>query len=91
MTDRLVIEADDSVGEIQLTAAVDDQDYYYGDHDSDGVRTYKGKICISVAQEHAVDSYNATFESSVHLSDEQAQQLLDWLTVVLSKRPHRTH
>jgi hypothetical protein len=36
-------------------------------------------ICVSVSQEKAMDSYNETFECSIHLTDEQAKTLLIWL------------
>jgi hypothetical protein len=38
-----------------------------------------GKVCISVAQEQAVDSYNQTFNCSIHLDQHQARMLRDWL------------
>jgi hypothetical protein len=36
-------------------------------------------IIITVAEEKAVDSYNASFECSLTMTDEQAMELRDWL------------
>ena len=45
---------------------------------ADFVKHIKG-ISVSVAEEKAVDSYNASFECTLTMSDEQAMQLRDWL------------
>lgn len=37
-----------------------------------------GGITISVANEHAVDSYNETFHNDISLPLEQARALRDW-------------
>jgi len=46
-------------------------------------------ICISVAEEKAVDSYNQSFTCAMHLSIEQAAQLRDWLSAAIA-RPKRS-
>lgn len=86
MTGRLVLTADDSVDEVQLTAAIDDQnDHWYRKGESDDYVTHNGQICISIAQLQAVDSHNQMFECSIHLTDEQALLLRDWLTTALPR------
>lgn len=47
---------------------------------ADFVKHVKG-ISVSVAEEKAVDSYNQSFECTLTMSDEQAIQLRDWLTL----------
>lgn len=39
----------------------------------------QGLICVSVAEEQAMDSYNATFRCSIHLTKEQVASLHAWL------------
>lgn len=39
----------------------------------------EGCLLVSVAQEKAVDSYNASFECTLTMSPVQAAQLRDWL------------
>lgn len=38
-----------------------------------------GRVCVAVSEEKAVDSYNSTFECTMHLTHEQAIQMRDWL------------
>ncbi len=42
-----------------------------------------GQLCISVAEELAVDSYNQMFTCSVHLSKSKMRVLRDWLSAML--------
>ena len=37
------------------------------------------QLAVSVSEEKAVDSYNQTFECTIHLSPEQIEQLCKWL------------
>jgi hypothetical protein len=64
MMNRLFIEPDDSFEE-GLTATID--------------RRCSSPVCLSVAEEQAVDSYNKRFSCSIHLTVEKAMRLRDWL------------
>lgn len=79
---RLVLESDQSFEE-QLTASVNES--WEWCHPST-VPSALGRICISVADEQAVDSYNQSFECSIHLRREQAIKLRDWLSEALDGR-----
>ncbi len=71
---RLYLESDITF-EDGLTAVIDNnENCSYTDDKT------KGRICVSVSAEHAVDSYNCSFESEIHLTKEQAIQLRDWLS-----------
>lgn len=49
-------------------------------------RPRKGKfVAVSVAEEHAVDSYNSTFECTFHLDETQAIAVRDWLNAHFPK------
>lgn len=67
MTERLVLQSHHSF-EDQLTAAIEADD-----------PRQKGQVCISVAEEQAVDSYNSMFTCSIHLTSDKARQLRDRL------------
>lgn len=68
---RLYFEAPHS-DEDSITFAVDDQDGRFSPN--------SGRfLAVSVAQEHAVDSYNSTFECVFHLSIERVAELRNWL------------
>ena len=42
-------------------------------------------LCVAVSEEKAIDSYNETFECSIHLSTVQATELFLWLGANLPK------
>lgn len=66
----------------ELTVAAFDPD-----HDDWLKENPNGFVSISVAEEQAVSSYNATVESRIVLTKEQTTQLHDWLTKRLLARP----
>ena len=43
------------------------------------VATEAGGLSIAVAEEQPMDSYNQTFECTIHLSADNARTLRDWL------------
>lgn len=43
------------------------------------VATEAGGLSVAVAEEKPMDSYNETFECTVHLSGDNARLLRDWL------------
>lgn len=58
---------------------------FYFEHPSDSENTVcayvnqRNELTISVAEEQPVDSYNETFECSIHLPIEHARRLRDYL------------
>lgn len=46
---------------------------------------HDGGIRISVAEEHAVDSYNQSFTCSITMSRQQVRKLHKWLTKILEE------
>jgi len=50
-----------------------------------------GAICISVQEEQAVDSYNCSFDCSIHLTIEQVVTLKEWLEKALKRSAEGKH
>jgi len=77
MTDRLVLQSEHSF-EDELVAAIE-EGHEFTPIGADDCIDIAGTVCISVAEEQAVDSYNQMFTCSIHLNADQARQLRDWL------------
>lgn len=45
----------------------------------------RGRLCITVADEQAVDSYNSTFRCSVYLPKSEAKRLRDYLDALFPR------
>lgn len=48
-------------------------------------RNEKGGLSIAVSEEHAVDSYNSTFECSAFLTEDEGVRLRDYLNAAFPK------